>query len=755
MSVQPDVGAVVIGRNEGARLERCLRSLVGRVAPVVYVDSGSSDGSVERARALGVHVVELDLSRRFTAARARNEGLGALCGIAPELAFVQFVDADCEVVEGWIETAREALRKDETIGVVCGRRRERHPEASIYNRLCDIEWDTPVGRASACGGDAMMRIEAVASVGAYDEALIAGEEPELCYRLRAQDWEVRRLDAEMTLHDAAMTSFAQWWRRAVRAGHAAAEGAWLHGRSGEQYNVRRVARAIGWGAGLPLATLMLTALFGPIFLLVLLAYPAQWWRIAHSQRAKGLSSREARLYALFTVIDKFPALIGAVRFAIGLVTGRSSGIIEYKAAPNRDSKPAIAYIAPVLPALSETFVYREIFALREMGVRVVPVTVRAPATTFADDRLEELRREALIVYEQPWSTTVRAGLEEACSHPASSLATLAMVTGDVISAKGLDARRRGKVFVQGLASLALAHRLRAMAVRRIHAHFAHVPTTIAMYAARQLGIPFSFTGHANDLFRERTLLDRKLRRADVVACISEWHRDFYRRHAPMPSDRMPVIRCGVDTSEFAPGQQAPSPTQLLGVGRLVEKKGFNVLVRAIAVLREQGVDVTCRIVGDGPQREVLASLIEELDLADRVELHEALPNDLVRELMQQAGLFVLACVEDSRGDRDGIPVVLMEAMATGVCVVSGDLPAIRELVVNGRTGVMVRPGDVDELAGAIASLVREPSRAAQLGLQGREWVRREFSKEENVGRLMKAFGLAEQEAHAKTLSRAA
>lgn len=210
------IAAVVIGRNEGTRLRGCLESLQGQVARIVYVDSGSTDGSVEMARARGVEVVTLDMGQPFTAARARNAGLAQLRqGEQPD--FVQFVDGDCEVRADWIGTAHGFLRDHPQVAVVCGRRRERFPEASIYNAHCDREWSTPIGEARSCGGDALMRGAALDQVGGYDPRLIAGEEPEMCVRLRAKGWKIWRLEAEMTWHDAAMTRFGQFWKRARRA----------------------------------------------------------------------------------------------------------------------------------------------------------------------------------------------------------------------------------------------------------------------------------------------------------------------------------------------------------------------------------------------------------------------------------------------------------------------------------------------------------------------------------------------------------
>jgi glycosyltransferase involved in cell wall biosynthesis len=222
------IGLVAIGRNEGERLRRCLQAAQREGLFMVYVDSGSTDGSVETARDLGARVVEL-VNVKFTAALARNAGLDALLSAVPEVKYVQFVDGDCELVEGWIERARSFLDSNSRAAVACGRRRERFPDASIYNTLCDLEWDTPVGQAQSCGGDALIRVGALREVNGYDPAVIAGEEPEMCFRLRAMGWQIHRLDAEMTLHDAAMTRFGQWWKRNVRAGHAFAEGNWRHG----------------------------------------------------------------------------------------------------------------------------------------------------------------------------------------------------------------------------------------------------------------------------------------------------------------------------------------------------------------------------------------------------------------------------------------------------------------------------------------------------------------------------------------------
>jgi len=302
------IGLVAIGRNEGERLRACLASVVHRVAHVVYVDSGSTDGSVAMAQAMGVHVVNLDMRVPFTAARA-NEGWRALLQVAPGLKFVQFVDGDCVVADGWLDQALFFLDQNPAYAVACGRRRERFPDRSVYNRLCDLEWNTPVGDAKACGGDALVRVSALLQVGGYRDDLIAGEEPELCVRLRQAGWRIRRLDAEMTLHDAAMTRFGQWWRRSKRAGYAFAQGAWLHGAAPERHWVKETRSLLAWGALLPALVLILACSVHPAWLLLGCAYPLQVWRL---RRLPGGLQR-----AVFLVLGKFPEAMGALQFAWG------------------------------------------------------------------------------------------------------------------------------------------------------------------------------------------------------------------------------------------------------------------------------------------------------------------------------------------------------------------------------------------------------------------------------------------------------
>ncbi len=322
-----NIGVVVIGRNEGERLRRCLESVTGITERVAYVDSGSTDGSVAMVLGMGLGVVELDLHIPFTAARARNEGIRHLLQFAPDLDYVQFVDGDCELVGGWLETAAAFLDLNRNVAMVCGRLRERYPEHSIYNLLCDLEWDTAVGETKACGGIAMVRKEAFQAEGGFRADLIAGEESELCVRMRAKGWQVWRLDAEMALHDAAMTHFGQWWKRTMRGGYAYAEGAQLHGASPERHRLKESRRIWIWGLWIPVATASLAIWLGVWGVALLLIYPAQIIRLAlrgtHSVRGNWL-------HAVFLVLGKFPEVIGQLNYLYNRLTGKTARLIEYK-----------------------------------------------------------------------------------------------------------------------------------------------------------------------------------------------------------------------------------------------------------------------------------------------------------------------------------------------------------------------------------------------------------------------------------------
>jgi cellulose synthase/poly-beta-1,6-N-acetylglucosamine synthase-like glycosyltransferase len=319
-------GVVLIGRNEGERLRLSLESVLKLTNRVVYADSASGDGSVELARSLGAIVVELDRSKPLNAARGRNAGFEAPLQAFPGCRFVQFLDGDCRLVESWPDKAIAFLNSNEKAAIACGRRFEAFPDASFYNRLADEEWNTPVGQASACGGDSMVRVEALQEIGGFDPELMASEEPEMAARLRARGWQIWRLDADMSEHDAAILRFGQWWRRTLRSGYGYAQ-AWRRTRNLPQpINGRILASAFFWVIGVPLAIVMIALLLGrPAVLLVIpLAYAVQVVRIA---LRRGLTAHGLRA-SMILMLAKFAEVAGATRF---FLERRPRHSIDYKA----------------------------------------------------------------------------------------------------------------------------------------------------------------------------------------------------------------------------------------------------------------------------------------------------------------------------------------------------------------------------------------------------------------------------------------
>lgn len=301
------LGIVVIGRNEAAHLSQCLAALPKNVA-IVYADSGSSDGSARIAGQTGVEVVSLTAPPVLTAARGRNAGLARLRAVAPATDLVQMVDGDTFLDAGWLMTARAAIEADPRLAAVFGQLRERHPEASLYNRLCNREWQVPPGKVSACGGIALFRVAAIESAGGYSEDVVAGEEPDLCLRMRAQGWAIEALAAPMGTHDAGLLHFGQWWGRARRAGHAYAEHVSRHGPDADAAWVRSVWSIIAWGGALPVVAITALLTAPPLAIVPVIVWGAQVVRIAKREPVDGAA------IATMTMVAKFPQLLGVVDF---------------------------------------------------------------------------------------------------------------------------------------------------------------------------------------------------------------------------------------------------------------------------------------------------------------------------------------------------------------------------------------------------------------------------------------------------------
>lgn len=401
--------------------------------------------------------------------------------------------------------------------------------------------------------------------------------------------------------------------------------------------------------------------------------------------------------------------------------------------------PVILYLAAQLPKRSETFVSAEILALRALGRRVLVASVHPPERSLGSSLLDTLADEAIPVYGLGVAKNLSIALTEAIAHPLNTFYNGWKILRDLFGKSERKGVASLKVLWQWIAGIALARRLRVKKVTHIHAHMAHVPSTIAMVAARQLHIPFSFTGHAADLFRDRSLLEAKLKSAVFVPCISHWHRGFFSKIASKSSAHYPVIRCGVDTTLFAASQRPTSTQRILAVGRLVPKKGFDLLLNACAALRRKGYAIDAVIGGDGPEYERLLSLRSKLGLEREVVFLGALSHAQVRTELSEASIFALPCRVDPQGDQDGIPVALMEAMSAGVPCVSGDLPPIRELILHNQTGLLVPPGNIEALQLALEKLLRDEPLRLKLAATARELIETEFSAATNIPRLLKQF----------------
>ena len=339
------IGIVVIGRNEGARLRVCLQSACEPARPIVYVDSGSVDDSVAIARSYGVDVLDLDPARPFSAARARNEGFTHLLGRHPALEFVQFVDGDCELEADWISSGLAVLDARPELAIVAGQLHERSPDASIYNRLGDLEWNfAGAGEVNAVGGIFMIRREAFENAGGFDLTVTAGEEPELCQRLSRLGWRILRLERRMALHDLAMTRFAQWWKRQIRTGHGGLDVALRFGLPEYQRMTRRARFWSAWPFLVPAAGLTAGRVMGHeaaivAALLVASLWPAQLMRIALRSWRSGQPINIALAYAWFTLLSFWPQMLGQWHYWNDRRLRRSARLVEYKAPARKPDQP--------------------------------------------------------------------------------------------------------------------------------------------------------------------------------------------------------------------------------------------------------------------------------------------------------------------------------------------------------------------------------------------------------------------------------
>ncbi|MGH8907543.1 MAG: glycosyltransferase [Egibacteraceae bacterium] len=410
--------------------------------------------------------------------------------------------------------------------------------------------------------------------------------------------------------------------------------------------------------------------------------------------------------------------------------------------PPMGSRPKVAYVMSRFPKLSETFVLYELLAVEREGVRteVYPLL---------RERAGVMHPEAAALVEraryQPFVSwpILRSQLHFLRHCPRRYLRTLWALLAGVAGSRN---------FAVGAIGIwpKVVHMARLMAgdgVTHVHCHFASHPAVAGWIVHRLVGIPFSFTAHGSDLHVDRHMLPQKVAEAAFVLAISDYNRDVIMSECgPEAADKVRVLRCGVNPDVFRPGKQPPPDARLriLCIGTLHEVKGQRHLLEACRLLAEQGVQVRCTLVGDGPDRRMLARLIAAWSLEGSAELVGRRTTAEIAALLVTVDVLAAPSVPTRQGKREGIPVVLMEAMSAQVPVVASRLSGIPELVEDGRTGLLVPPGDAAALAGALRRLHEDPRLRRRLGCAGRDKVVREFNLRVNAARLAEEFAAAGQ-----------
>jgi glycosyltransferase involved in cell wall biosynthesis len=400
----------------------------------------------------------------------------------------------------------------------------------------------------------------------------------------------------------------------------------------------------------------------------------------------------------------------------------------------------VAYIVVMFPCYSETFVLREIRELMRRGVEVTVISLRG----FSERIMDEDARSVLPhTWYSPYLFSLgllRSTIYYMVKRPGAYAGIIGLLLAELYS----NPRELLKNAALLPKSVYFARRCTQGKIQHIHAHFANYPATAAYIISRLTGIPYTMTAHAHDIFQNQLLLPAKLSRAEKLFAISEYNRQFIIKNCPgVTPEKIEVLHCGLDAS---PRTRASGggvdPRMILSVGRLVAIKGFDTLVKAVAILRDEGYGVRCAIAGDGPERRRIEELVERRNLRGAVELVGERTSQEVFELMGRCAIFVLPSRPAGRksGVMDGIPVSLMEAMSLGIPVVSCPVSGIPELVVNEETGLLVPPDDERMLAEAIARLIDDEELRRRLGHAGRERVAREFTIAGTVDRLMEVFG---------------
>ena len=758
------VSVVVIGLNEGERLKRCLESVTQAHweqldYALLYIDSGSTDQSVDFATQAGAQVCELN-DPAPSAAKARNLGLRLARG-----EFIMFLDGDSILDPDFIVHARLAMQ-DPKLCAVTGHLRESNPQQSIYTKLIDLDWMLPAGSVLFFGGNAFVRRQALLAVGGFDPTLQSGEEPELCARLRAQGWLILHLDVSMARHDLAMTSFRAYWQRAFRSGYGMAEVAHRMHQRGDslwQYESRRDLTQGLLFLALP-AILLLSYVISPWLCLLLLGLGGL--ALARTVKRCAWKAPDNHMlrwqYALHSFLCKIPSVLGQLAWhraqrlrnfsskhevsdppnGLGVLTA-GLGLPAESPVPVRIRRPRMAYLVSVYPAISHTFILHELEQLRLLGHEILTASINRPDQPgFVQDTCQRLE-------------TQRTFYIKAAGFKGALLALAYWSVRPVLLVRMFWFGLRLSITHCSLIGLAyaieaaiLARWMQQNELALLHVHFGNAAATVGVLVKQITGCHLSLSIHGTDEFDEvsRQHLTLKIHEADAVICVSQFVKAVMMRLSPPEQwPKLQLCRLGVDPDifSFVVRTTQDAPLGILCVGRLIPVKCQVLLVQACAILRDRGQDFSLTFVGAGPDQLRLEQTISRLALSRQVVMAGSLTQQGVLEQLSRADIFVLPSLNE------GIPVVLMEAMACGVPCISTPINGIPELIAHNVTGLLATQGDLDALVHQLERLMTDAELRQQLALAARQKILSDFDIHKNVltlSHIFQSFVLPDPEA---------
>ncbi len=401
----------------------------------------------------------------------------------------------------------------------------------------------------------------------------------------------------------------------------------------------------------------------------------------------------------------------------------------------------IAYLAPEITSISSTFVYKEIFALQDKGIKVIPISVHQPQAINQDLRVTELSKNTIYLYQQSLIVAIILSTILLFKRPRKYISTLLTVFKDITNS-GLNKFQSWKLLYQLFYASIVAETINKNSCQHLHIHFAHVPTQIGMYASLLTGVPYSFTSHANDIFDNSSLLKEKVERAKTAITISEYNYHFLAQQG-IDVEKLTIVRCGIENHHnYVPKLNFQKTPKIGSLGRFVEKKGMEDLILALSKLHQEGTDFCLEIGGDGYLKDYLKDLVKQHNLERKTTFKGAIPNHQVYSWLKELDIFILACKEDSNGDKDGIPVVLMEAMNIGIPVISTKISGIPELIQDESSGFLAQPNDPESLANTINKLLGLSHSISQITQAAKDRIREEFAMDKNINRLLAVFDVS-------------